>query len=503
MPRPIVADAQPNWAGGLNTTADDSELAENECRRASEGRLTEFGAITRRLGTQRTHASAIGSGNIVRGGYSWQYGSTVQQLAISNGVLNTGTYAIPMTWNAEAGSVSTIAVPSFAAFYETAAEACYIADGGLLNKWDGTTFTNNIAGTPAVTQIAVYNLRLFGCGASAAPQSLYWSALSNGDTLGNAGSGGGVAIVRTFAQQDLTGLLPLGSSLLLLHRAGISRFTGWSQDDIDIDGGTQGVSADVGTLAPRTGIAVENFGYILSDRGIYRITESGVERISQKIESVIAGLDQTKFPRAFSVHNRARREVLFYLPDIGIYAYNYRLDAWSGPWTGKFTSKVTHSMWSTLDATSAPIWLWGGSDGFVRRGDAPSIYLDDVLSDGTGGSSYTLAAQAHRFYFGDPISEKSLRFAYVQSNLRGSANAAVEWSTGTGAGSKTLSASNYPIWGSGTWGTFIWGGAGSDAQRVQVHGRGNYADFTFSDSGSVESVCARLEAQAFDMTRRF
>lgn len=503
MPRQRNIDGQSSFAGGLNTNADESQLAPNELRQASNARLTEFGGVSKRLGTQRLHSSAL-SANPIRGGFGWVRPSAVQQLVACNGTVYYGTYGIPMTWTSTTGAISSTAFPTFTGFYDGGANVCYIADGGALNKWDGTNFTANIGGTPNVKYIATYNLRLFGAGDSANPETLYFSGLSNGDTLNDTGNGGGAAIVRTFANQDITGLMPIGSSLMIFHRTGISRFTGWSQDDISINTGTQGVAADVGTIAPRSLVSVENVGFFLSDRGFYQVTEYGVEPISTKIEDVIHQLDQTVFDRVCSGHNKAKREVWFYLPDIGVYCYNYRLQAWSGPFTGIFTSSPTYSMWQTSDDTASPILLFGGNDGFIRRADASAKYKDDYLSDSTGGTSFTLIAQCHRLFIGgDDVDENSLRYIYVNTNLRGSQTAAVKWVTSTVTDSATLSSTAFSSWGTGTWGAGTWGGLGSLTQRVQAYGRGTFVDITITDDGNAESVFSRIQVEAFAMGRRY
>jgi hypothetical protein len=363
----------------------------------------------------------------------------------------------------------------------------------------------NIAGTPAVTQVEAYNLRLFGTGVAAQPARLYWSDLSNGDTLGNvASSGTGFADIRTFGQQPITALKSVGDSLFIFHPNAISVFTGYSQDDFNINAGTRGLSSEVGTTAPNAIVTVENVCYFVSNRGPYAASTSfGVKPIGTKVETVFASLDQTKFARLRAAHSPATREIFFYLPDAGIYCYNYRLDAWTGPWTGAFTTATTYSLWETVDTSSIPIVLFGGQDGFVRRLDAASIFKDDVLSDGTGGDLFTFVARCRRLFFEDPFSEKAFRFGYVQTLLRGSASAGVSWATSTGSSSQTLYNSAYPIWGTFVWGVFTWGGSGVSSERFHLSDRGQYLDFTFSDDGLAESEWTGVQAEAFVLGRRY
>ncbi len=134
----------------------------------------------------------------------------------------------------QSGTLSTTVPPSFVEFRDAGnAEVVYIADGGLLNKWNGTTLTE-IANTLAVKQVVVFNQRLWGAGNSTYPNSIFYSSLNNGDDLGNATppAGGGQIIVRTFGDEQIIGLAPINTSLLIFHNRGISRLTGLGQDDI-------------------------------------------------------------------------------------------------------------------------------------------------------------------------------------------------------------------------------------------------------------------------------
>jgi hypothetical protein len=433
--------------------------------------------------------------------------SPVVDLIVSNGTLYTGQIAIPMTWTAQTGALSTTAFPQFAAFRDGSTDVVYIADGSL-RKWNGTTLTTSIAGTPTVTTIAVQNLRLFGAGDSANPQTIYFSSFANGDNLNNItiqadGSAGGSAVVRTFGHQKITGLVAIGQSLLIFHERGVSRFTGWSQDDFDLASGTRGVTPDIGSIAPRSIVAVENTCYFITDRGIYGANESGVSQVSYPIESVLrdATLAGADFTQAWGVHNRIQREVWFYIPTQGVFVFNYRINAWSGPWDTLFATPMT-SAWVS-GVASAPTVMLGGSDGFVRKADIDGQFMDDVLSTGAGGSQFTMKAQCHRFVFSDPTSEKALRWLYGTVNAGASTLSSLSWTSPFGGGQAFFPASNAPKWGSATWGSFTWGPGGSTSVRLPAAARGPWLDVTYNDtSTNAAPVLSRVEGEAFDLGRR-
>lgn len=499
-PRRIAVDQQTVLSGGLNISADSSQLQPNQVRRAQNARLTVFGGLVKRLGSQNVHAAAIGSGNPVRGQFAWQKDDGTQQLlSVSNGTLNYGTYGIPMTWtNVAAPALASASVyPSFAQFRDGSQQVVYIADGGRLLKWDGATLTRS-ATASAVSRIWVYNQRLYGCLGTDA--ILLASGLNNGDDLGYTGGEGVQVPIRTFGESSIVGGVALGVSNLIFHRQGISRWTGVTQDDIAIQAGTLGVSPDTGTIVPASIVATETEVYFLSDRGFYAVNSAGLRRISTNLDPDIFALFSTA-ANLCAVHNRFYREIEFYLPDVGMYSFNYQLQAWTGPWNGGYISPVTHSMCQAVDTSGTPIVLVGGSTGFVKQMDVSDIYKDNVLSDGTGGAAITWIVQFRRMFFGEQASDKSLRYAYLLIALNGSTNAGLTWATATSSGSWTLTQSGGVVWGtpSMVWGSFIWGSGDAQEYRIQLSGRGAYVDFTFTEAGTnTPPLISALRCDAFN-----
>lgn len=509
--RDELRDEQPNFSGGLNIASDRSKLRENELWAANEIRFTEFAGATKRGGTQRITAAALAA-QPVRGGFSWRQSGTglATELVMCNGHLFKLTYAIPCVPTDLGAGFSAVAYPSFAACPITGgADNVFIADGGALCSTDGVTLNMRIAGTPNVAVLFTYNRRLYGCGDPANPDVLYFSALDKGDTLGIAASGGGAALVRTAGARDIMLGAALNEALALIHRESISRWTGFTQDDIAVQSGVQGFAADVGGTAPRSLVMNEKVGVFLSDRGFYEISDLGLRPLASKIEPAIVSLDHTLFNRVCGVNSRSTREMFFYLPDVGIYCYNYRLldpntgvGPWSGPWRGIFTTAVVHSMWQTLDSAGNRIVLAGFGDGYVRRLDAPGIgNKDDVLSDGTGGTFVTMSGTCARMFFKSPTREKSFRRVWATATLRGSSTLSIALQCATGTKQWTFPSTPGSVWGVGKWGApSKWAGSvGSVTRKADLAGRGTFADIVFSETGPSNPVISRIEVQGFDM----
>tara|TARA_R110000822_G_scaffold303246_1_gene427847 strand:+ start:307 stop:1836 length:1530 start_codon:yes stop_codon:yes gene_type:complete len=506
--REKVVDQQPKFDGGLNSVSDDASVLPNQMRRADNARLTDYGAVTKRGGTKRTTASPIAAASILNG-YTWRKdGGTQELMIVCNGLLHTSTYlsTYPWTWTARAGALSTTVTPSFVQFRDASADVVYIADGGLLNVWNGTTLTTNIVGTLDVTNIAVHNQRLWGCGNAAFPDSIFYSALNNGDTFANGSAGGGQIIVRTFSDETVVGVASVNTSLLIFHRRGISRLTGYGQDDITV--APQGLTADVGTIAPRSIVSIGNLGFFVSERGLYSCNESEVAAIGtvdtpDPLLPVIRNLTSAQVANISATFNRATRELWINVPAYGVYVYHTVLRAWSGPWESGFLDPATTTLFDSIDSDGLPALLRGDEDGYVTTCDETGVVVDNQLSDGTGGTPYTMTVQMHRMYCGDDALAKSLRFGYITASLDSSSSTIIKWVTDTVTDTFTLPTTFVSSrWGNGVWGYGLWGSANSSNYRVQLSGTGYYIDVSIIDAGQTIPVFGRFQLETFALGRR-
>jgi len=497
-------DVQASMDGGLNVVSDDLALGERQLRKTINARLTDYGAVTKRGGTQRI-TSAVLSAHPIQNGYTWRKdGGTQQIMVVSNGVLRTATYGgFPMTFTAQANALSTTVTPTFAQFRDGANDVVYIADGGALNRWDGTTHTTNLAGTATCECIVVHNERLWGAGNASFPDSIFYSSLNDGDTLGDGANGGGQIVVRTFGDETVVGLASVNTSLLIFHRRGVSRLTGFGQDDITVD--PEGVTGDVGTIAKHSIVSIGNLAFFVSERGMYRCNESDVAPVGTKetpdpLLPIIRTLNSSQFDAIRTVWNRATREIWVSLPSIGTYVYHTILNAWTGPFTGAYTTTTT--LFETLNTSGLPIVLRGDSAGWISLCDAPASNRDDTAANGTGGTSVDMLVQFRRFYCGDDSEAKTLRWGYLTASLSGSSSTSVAWSSATDASSFALPPSSAGAWGAGTWGSGQYVGASSQNYRVPMWGTGYHFDVQVIDSGAGIPVFSRFAIDTFALGRR-
>tara|TARA_R110002126_G_scaffold90153_4_gene215226 strand:- start:859 stop:2148 length:1290 start_codon:yes stop_codon:yes gene_type:complete len=429
-------------------------------------------------------------------------------MIVCNGLLHTSTYlsTYPWTWTARSGALSTTVTPSFVQFRDATADVVYIADGGLLNVWNGTTLTTNISGTLDVTSLAVHNQRLWGCGNATYPDSIFYSALNNGDTLANGASGGGQIIVRTFSDETVVGLASVNTSLLIFHRRGISRLTGYGQDDITV--APQGLTADVGTIAPRSIVSIGNLGFFVSERGLYKCNESEVSPVGtvetpDPLLPVIRNLTSAQVANISATFNRSTRELWVNVPVYGVYVYHTVLQAWSGPWDSGFLSPATTTLFDSIDSDGLPAILRGDADGYVTTCDETGVVVDNQLSNGTGGTPYTMTIQMHRMYCGDDALSKSLRFGYITASLDSSSSTIIKWVTDSTTDTYTLPTTFVSSrWGTGVWGYGLWGSSNSSNYRVQMSGTGYYIDVSIIDAGQTIPIFGRFQLETFALGRR-
>jgi hypothetical protein len=508
MSLPEVRDRQEGFAAGLNTTSDDASLQPNEFRSALNVRLSTRGASEKRGGTQFFTTSALG--NDVMGGFGWARTASVQELVVADGNLYTGTLGVPTTLTDRGGAFSTTIYPTFAAFKGPSSEGVYIADGGSLNFWDGTTLSANITNTPNVEAIASWGPRLF----AVSGDTLYWSdtqAGINGHTIG-AAAGGGQAIVRTYGGQELIMPFPLKQSLLLFHRSAISRFTGATQDDIDIDSGTQGISGDVGTVAKRSIIGVENAAYFLSDRGVFAATEVSVTPVSSPLEETLSGLAKSDWLAVSAVHARDFNEIRWMIPGVGVYAYNYRTQGWTGPWDTGYAD-VT-ALWDTKDSDGRNVVLAGRSDGRLLWCDRDTIWQDNVPAAGGAGDNYTWTTKCRRFYGADYTQQKSWRTMYVLGDFPDPENVTARV---TSAGSEATYSLPFDATSAATvleWDdpSTMWDApetswdagsiTGVERARLPLHGVHPWVDVSFDYTGSDSARLSIVDVIGFGRNRR-
>jgi hypothetical protein len=356
------------------------------------------------------------------------------------------------------------------------------------------------------TVIKVHNQRLWGAGSTTYPDSIFYSALNDGDSLGYGASNGGQIIVRTFSDERVVGLASVGSSLLIFHRRGVSRLTGFGQDDISVQ--PEGVSSQTGTIAPNSIVETDGAAYFLSDRGAFVATEGGVSPLGSPqapdpLLPLVRDLSLTELSNVRGVLSRNTQEIWWWVPGEGVYTYHLILKAWAGPWNGSFLN--TAAMWTcnVNDEAEQFVVHANSSTKHVTICDYAGSYVDEgTFAAPATGTTIDMAVRLRRLYFGDETQAKSLKYGYVTAVLSGNSSLDVEWTTDSSAGSFEITSESGGTWGTGTWGTGTWGVVGSKNYRVQMNGTGYYVDVRFEHSAANRPVLSRWQEDAYILGRR-
>lgn len=513
--RSRLSDSQTSFAGGINTVSDDLFLSPSQFREGVNARLTEYGAVTKRNGTQRLSVdNQMGNPpSPIRGGFTWfKDDATAQTLVVSNGKLwtaNPASVAIDgWTEYSVSGNISLTVYNAFAKFYDGSADVVYFTDGGKLLKWDGTAVTREAdAGAPNLLSVRVHNQRIWGVGDSTLPDSLFYSTLNDGSTLGHGN--GGQIIVRTFGDERLVALASVNSSLLIFHRRGLSRLTGFGQDDISVD--PEGISSQTGTLARRSIVEIDGAVMFVSDRGTFIATESSVGPVStgdqpDPLLPLLRNMTEAQLDLVSGVLSRDRQEVWFFLPGNGVYVYNLILKAWTGPWTGVYLGANT--MWQSPLGTNATLGVMMGTSGVtgftneVHYADSKQYFRD---SGNSFPVNIEMKVRLRRLFFGNDAVAKSFRFGYVSLTLPTGDDMGIQWRSNIGTyAAQTITTLSGSRWGVGAWGTGVWGiVVSSQNERIEMDGYGYYLDVTFTHDGAGGlPIISRWQVDGFALGRR-
>jgi hypothetical protein len=440
MPKQVVLEDRNDFRGGLNVYLSPDLLAANELTQAANCRVDTDGPIAKRQGSRRLHQTALNAATAIKGAYQWDGPSGLQIVAICNGDLfyrnvASGEYAaFTQVDPGVTDAFSTTALAMFSTLRGTESGAplrLYIASGGKLYEWTGTTLSRldgvlSATGefAPDAELLATYHLRIF-TNSQVRPQHLVWSKLGNGRVYkGGFGSDGGTAMMSSVRSQNLTNLRTLGRSLMVFTKESVSRVAGYSAADIQIDQDTEGVSPDVGCVGPLAAESAEHLVFFMSKQGMYAASEGAVSPIGLKVQPIFDAMDRTLLANITLGLHRGRQELWVAYAGASdaslnksVMVFNLRHQAWYGPFT--FPFGIT-ALFSYEDANGDEFIAAGCSDGFMRHLDTG--VKDDVLYDASGGSTYSMTADLAPFHHGDLTTYHAVDSMFVR--LAGVVNAA-------------------------------------------------------------------------------
>ncbi len=422
-----ITDSRFDFRAGVNYSATQDGVAPNELVLCTNARVNPGGDVQRRAATSKLgDIAAALPATPINGLFSWKEPLVgLRYLATANGSLYESSDLI--TWSSVGSLSFATAEPAhFVEMISGNTTIVYLAHGGILWSWNGTTLTDLsvVGSTPEATILAVYGNRLFANDTSE-PRTLYWSALGNGSDFTVSGLSGGGSVQLELTEGDqISAFAVLGSSLLIASNKTIARFTG-TADDIQILQDTEGVSTDLGPMSV-SGFngqgafrRVEQAVFMLTNRGPYLVTEGGIVALTSKLQTSDTSIKWESNRTAYIGYNEDRNEVWFIYENINdtattggygrtVLVFSLITKTFSGPFTlPAFVSAV-----ATLPSpqTGRKLLYAGCTDDFIRLVDDPSQSQDDAATDYT----HTIRFAPFIFDSAGPQTTKKIRHIFLQ-----------------------------------------------------------------------------------------
>ncbi len=432
MGKPILTDVRSDLSGGRNTKVSPERLNPNEVVDCTNFRVsTVYGGLTKRNGVEAFVTT--GTGQPITGLFQWNAPSgDGQVVALSNGTLYAWTRTAFEAGSAASHSItpgthfSTSTRQTFAGFRAASSGAplnLFIADGNLYT-YDGNTTVTKLTGTnsaPAADLISAYHTRIFARDTNF-KNTLFWSIIGDGtDFRTGTSAQGGSALVDVITGNTLTAMSTVGSSLILATNESLMRFTGYSNQDIQVAQDTEGISADVGAAGPNAICRAEALGYVFSSRGLYVFSEGAIDQVSVNITPDLDVLDQSKLSSACLAYHRGRQEVWLATLDTNghtkIWVYHTKLKSWSGPFVFNDTTNLNFTVITKYVDSAGDEWLIGGTDkGVICHLDVASTRDITITPTNVG-----ILGQVDLppIVFGTPGETKRLKRGFLQADIPG------------------------------------------------------------------------------------
>ena len=255
----------PNFAGGLNQSADDSVLSVNQSRNTqnvdiASGTLKTIDGYSKYIAT----AAPAGITRLMK-----FYKNNTTTGAVTSYLLAATATAI-YNWTGSAWTALATSLTSgdwdFLNYQIAMTDVVIMGNGAdVMKKWDGTTFAA-LGGTPPVAKsIALHAERLWATGVKATPNSIYYSDDLNPENWTIAEDGAGVIDVPTWDGGVCLGISNIFSDVVVFKTNNIHRIMGTYPAVYEV----KQVYSAVGAIAEKTIVSGGDKAFFLSKDGLY------------------------------------------------------------------------------------------------------------------------------------------------------------------------------------------------------------------------------------------
>lgn len=368
-----------------------------------------------------------------------------------------------------------------------------LASGNLI-KTSGTgdsniTYTQFAINTniTAAKYVEQYNNYLFLANVTANgvyyPTRIYWSNLQDPTTW----------LTTSFIEvsendgQQITGMKVLGNNLIIFKTRSIYiiSFTGDPDVPFILQGGGK-ANSDVGCVSHFSIQEVQNGLMFFASDGLYYFDGFNSQKVSDRINPTILGLNQTRLTQARSLVQRNKHRYMLSVPSSSssnndtIIVWDWYLNAFS-----IYIGMSPAAMCTTYNLGYQEGIYFGDYSGFYYTMD-------------TGPDDYPLNVQTaiNAYYytnwkaFGDLIDEMVVLHCVLYYQLSSSIltfSYSYDFSQSDDYILTFSSATSGSIYGTALYGTGIFGGSGGGQQRIDLDSRGRVIRFKFSNSNLGET----------------
>lgn len=310
------------------------------------------------------------------------------------------------------------------------------------------------------------------------PTRIYWSNLQD-PTIWLATS---FIEVNMNDGQQITGIKVLGNNLIIFKTRSIYivSFTGDPDIPFILQGGGR-ANSDVGTVSHFSIQEITNGLMFLSFDGLYYFDGFNAEKVSDRINPTILGLNQTRLMQARSIVQRNKHRYIMSVAssssstDDTVITWDWYLNAFS-----IYTGINAAAMCATYASGFQEAIYFGDYSGFYYKMDNGSD--DFPLNIRTAINSYYYTNWKP---FSNIMDEKAIPnvvLYYQLSNGILTFSYSYDFSATDTYSLTTSLATTTDVYGTAIYGTAVYGGTGGGQTRLDLDGRGRVIRFKFSNA---------------------
>lgn len=468
--------------GGLNDAFAPTAIEDNEASDLQNVVFTTSGSFETRGGYDNLNDTSLGASVICTGVkyYAPTSGSKYLVAIFDNDKIYKMDYQIgggpDGTLDDITGSVSFLIGQNNLASFAVGEDTLLIEDG--LNttapfKWTGTGNVSALGGSPPnATMVSFHKNMAFAAGNNTYPSTLYFSDVGNIENW-TTGLSGNISI-ETNDGSIIRVIIPGYDALYIFKDYSIWRLSGNDKDSFQL----QRMVSGTGCRSPTGVKRIGNDFYFTDGQGNTYLYDGAIrlKLISTKVQGTI---DNSNFSRwQYVVTEQFNDDFYVSFSNTSVSYHNRILlfDSFNLAWA-KFTGMNANAMCVADDGTGQDMLVFGAYDGYLYQ------YPTGTNDNGTAISFYYVTKQ---FFFPEFNPLKDWKVLNVYANQKGNYNISVElrkdFATTGSVETVNLLGSSTSLWGTGVYGTSLYGGQNLIVGRIETNLEGNFFQIKFSNS---------------------